>query len=52
MKEFESNENNLIIGEHVVIKERSQLLSIEYEQLQKIKSLRNRKSNYRWRFMV
>ena len=43
MKEFESNENNLIIGEHVVIKERSQLsqlLSIEYEQLQKIKSLR------------
>ena len=40
MEEFESNENNLIIGEHVVIKERSQLLSIEYEQLQKIKSLR------------
>ena len=40
MEEFESNENNLIIGEHVVIKERSQLLSIEYEQLKKIKSLR------------
>ena len=40
MEEFESNENNLIIGEHVVIKERSQLLSIKYEQLKKIKSLR------------
>ena len=40
MEEFGSNENNLIIGEYVVIKERSQLLSIEYGQLQKIKSLR------------
>ena len=47
MEEFESNENNLIIGQHVIIKERNHLLSIEYEQLQKIKSLRNRKSNYR-----
>ena len=40
MQEFKSNENNLINGEHVVIKERGQLLSIEYEQLKKIKSLR------------
>ena len=40
MQEFKSNENNLINGEHVVIKERGQLLSIEYEQSKKIKSLR------------
>ena len=40
MQEFKSNENNLMNGEHVVIKERGQLLSIEYEQLKKIKSLR------------
>ncbi len=40
MQEFKSNENNLTNGEHVVIKERGQLLSIEYEQLKKIKSLR------------
>ena len=40
MQEFKSNENNLTNGEHVVIKERGQLLSVEYEQLKKIKSLR------------